>query len=412
LGWYLVLKDELLRREANLPETSADPLRAARQCVALAGGDDDVQQLVLDFLAMLLRRGQFRQQVAEVGLQLAPMLVDVARIDRLGGLMYAAGDLREAASLVVRAALCAPENSELGERAASMAFRTGDDEAVAAVVAAARGADAATPNMIAQLAASHDRAGDIARRQELVDELLGHGELPVPVARLVVSFLLEEDQASLARTVVETALVTSPDHSMLHYELGRACLLLDDTARASVALRRAIELGLPPKLQSQAERLMRLSLVPGLWIGTQLVEKAISADDLGAALGAVRALVRRVGPVAEAWLMFGIVQHKLGKMRRAERLLRRAVRFHQDCAEAHNRLGVLLLQAGRVKDGSQHLMKAHALLPDDTSTLLHLAQARALDGEVDAAEKHIDQAEKLGADPRLVQAVRREIRAA
>ena len=110
--------------------------------------------------------------------------------------------------------------------------------------------------------------------------------------------------------------------------------------------------------------------------------------------------------------MFGIVQHKLGRLRRAERLLRRAVRYHDDCAEAHNRLGIVLLQVGRVKDGSVHLQKAHSLAPDDTSTLLHLAQAKALDGFCAAAEQHIDQAEKLGADPQLVQAVRREIRAA
>ncbi|MFT4844300.1 MAG: Flp pilus assembly protein TadD, partial [Candidatus Azotimanducaceae bacterium] len=120
----------------------------------------------------------------------------------------------------------------------------------------------------------------------------------------------------------------------------------------------------------------------------------------------------RVGPVAEAWLMFGIVQHKLGKMNRAERLLRRAVRYHDDCAEAHNRLGIVLLQRGRVQDGSVHLKKAHELSPKDTSTLLHLAQATALDGCPDVAEKHIAEAEKLGADPQLVQAVRREIGAA
>jgi tetratricopeptide (TPR) repeat protein len=199
---------------------------------------------------------------------------------------------------------------------------------------------------------------------------------------------------------------------MLHYELGRACLLLDDTARASVALQRAIDLGLPEHLEGQGKRLLRLALVPGLWIGTHLVEKAILANDLGAALGAVRALVRRVGPVAEAWLMFGIVQQKLGKLRRAERVLRRAVRYHDGCAEAHNRLGIVLLQRANVKEGVTHLARANVLSPNDTSTLLHLAQATALNGRLDMAEQHIQLAEKLGADPKLVQAVRNEIRVA
>ena len=412
LGWFLVLKDELLRREANLPETTDDPLRAARQCVETAGTDVDVQQLVLDFLALLLRRGQFREDVAGVARQLAPLLCDPAKIDRLGGLMYAAGDERAAANLVVRAALRSGADSDLVERAASMAFRVGDDEGVAAVVAAARAADSVTPNMIAQLAASYDRVGDLNRRHELVEELLGLEDLAVPVARLVVSFLLEEDQPAIARTVVEAALKKAPDQAMLHYELGRACLLLDDAPRAGLALRRAIELGMPEHLQGQANRLLRLSIVPGLWNGTHLVEKAITSGDLGAALGAVRALVRRVGPVAEAWLMFGIVQHKLGKLRRAERLLRRAVSYHEECAEAHNRLGIVLLQCGRVQEGGVHLRKAHELSPKDTSTLLHLAQATALDGCPEVAEQHVSEAEKLGADPQLVQAVRREIRAA
>jgi Flp pilus assembly protein TadD len=412
LGWYLVLKDEFLRREANLPETTGDPLRAARQCVEYGGADADSQQLVLDFLALLLRRGQFREGVVEVAERLAPLLCESAKIDRLGGLMYAAGEERAAANLVVRAALRAATNGDLVERAASMAFKVGDDEGVAAVVAAARAANSVTANMVAQLAASYDRAGDLSRRQELVDELLGHNDLAVPVARLVVSFLLEEDQPAIARTVVESAIEKAPDQAILHYELGRACLLLDDTERAGVALRRALELGLSEHLHVQANRLLRLSLVPGLWHGTHLVEKAISAGDLGAALGAVRALVRRVGPVAEAWLMFGIVQHKLGNVKRAERLLRRAVRCHEGCAEAHNRLGIVLLQSGDVQGGSVHLKKAHELSPKDTSTLLHLAQATALDGCPEVAEKHIDKAEKLGADPQLVQAVRLEIRAA
>ena len=73
-----------------------------------------------------------------------------------------------------------------------MAFRVGDDEAVGAVVAGARALQSVTPNMVAQLAASYDRLNDVVRRRELVDELLGEDDLPVPVARLVVSFLLED----------------------------------------------------------------------------------------------------------------------------------------------------------------------------------------------------------------------------
>lgn len=412
LGWFLVLKDEMLRREANLPSHAEDPLLAARRCAEAAGAHVEAQQLVLDYLALLLRRGQCRDEVAKAAAELQPHLTEAAKLDRLAGLMFAAGDEDRAVAVVVRAALLAPEQSELVERAAAMSFRAGDDDSVQAVVLAARRVDAATLSMIAQLAASYDRSGNLEGRKALVDELIGHEDLPLPVARLVVSFLLEEDQPALARTILETAIAKAPDQAMLHYELGRACLLLDDITAASVALQRSVDLGLSESVEGPAKRLLRLALVPGLWQGTQLVEKAISAKDYGAALGAVRVLLRRVGKVAEAWLMFGIVLQKLGKLRRAERALRLAVRCHDDCAEAHNRLGVVMLQLGRVEAGGVHLEKAHTLSPQDTSTLLHLAQASALSGRMELAEQQVQKAEQLGADPQLVQAVRREIRAA
>ncbi|HEB54510.1 MAG TPA: tetratricopeptide repeat protein, partial [bacterium] len=409
LGWFLVLKDELLRREARLPEASSDPLRAARRCVELAGGVPEVQDLVADFLALLVRRGQLRDQVPALATMMADVVEHAAVLDRLAGITYAAGDEHGAVAMVVRAALLRPSDTSLTERAAAMAFRAHDDDAVRRVVAAARASGHVTAKLIAQLAASHDRRGDVAARTRLVEELLGEDELPVPVARLVVSFLLEEEQPALARTVVERALARAPDQSMLHYELGRACLMLDDTARAAVAIQRALELGLSAGVVEQARRLLRFASIPGLWHGTNLVEKAISAGDLGAALGAARALVRRVGPVAEAWLMFGIVQHKLGRLRRAARLLRRAVRYRADCPEARNRLGIVLLQLGAAGEGHEQLRRAHELAPEDTSTLLHLAQAEALTGRTDLAVQHVDAAERLGAAKDVVQAVRREI---
>ncbi|MFK7740765.1 MAG: tetratricopeptide repeat protein [Planctomycetota bacterium] len=412
LGWYLVLRDEMLRREANLPDVTPDPLRCANECIALASDDDDVQDVVLDYLALLLRRKIEPARVAAAALQLAPALRDPRRLDRLAGLTFAAGEREPAVKLLVDAAILAPTDAELVERAAALAFQLGDNGAVKRAVEAARGAGSVTPKMMAQLAASCDRSGDLERRQELIQELLGCDELPVPVARLVVSFLLEEEQPALARTVLERALALAPDQAMLHFELGRACLMLDDVARAGIAMQRAIELGLQPALHTQAVRMRRLAASPGLWHGSQLVEKALAAGDLGAARDAIRALVRRAASVAESWLMYGVVEHKRGKHRRAERLLRRALDLDADCAEAANRLGVVLLQAGRTAEGTRHLQRANELSPDDTSTLLHLAQATAIEGSQDKANQLVDRAAQLGADPQLVEAVRREVASA
>ena len=209
--------------------------------------------------------------------------------------------------------------------------------------------------------------------------------------------------------MLEAAIAHAPEDAGLHFELARSCLLLGETARAAGALQRALELGLSGETEAHAQRLLRQASVPGLWQGLQLIEKAIAAAQLPAALDAARALVRRVGPVAEAWLLFGVVEQRLGRLRRAERLLRRAVRYDAEAPEAHSRLGVVLLQAGRATEAEAHLARAHALAPDDAATLLHLAQAVASCGRWHEAERHANRAAQLGAAPELVEAVRREI---
>ncbi len=410
LGWFLVLKDELLRREANLPDTAADPLRAARRCVELAAHDGNVQELVGDFVAHMLRRQERRAECAQI---LAPLVLavgdHVARLERLDALLLAAGDPANAATVACRAARLAPERSELVERAAAQAFKLGRYDDVREVVELARQRGLASPAALAQLAAVCDRTDDHAARAALVRELVGMDDLPVAVARLVVSFLLEEEQPALARSIVERALQKEPDHAMLHFEFGRACLLLDDGPRATVALQRALQLGLATPVAGQARRFLRLSSVPGLWIGMQSVENAIAVGRLDHALVASRALVRTVGRVSEAWFLLGVVQHKLGKLRRAERLLRAAVRFDEQSPDAHNRLGILLVSSGRVAEGHSHLLRATSLAPTEPSPLLHLAQACALLGRMEEAEAHVVAAERCGADPLMANAVRREI---
>jgi tetratricopeptide (TPR) repeat protein len=410
LGWFLVLKDELLRREAALPLVAADPLRAARRCLELQPDDREVVDLVCDYSANLLRAGLQRAEVARLLATLPSVLADdVARLERLDALLLAAGDEQTAATVACRAAMLLPERSELVERAAAQAFRLGRYDDVRAVVEHARRRQVASAAAIAQLAAVCDRTGAQAERAALVQQLVGLDDLPIPVARLVVSFLLEESQPGAARAIVERALQKEPDHAMLHFELGRACLLLDDERHAAAALQRALQIGLQPVLAGQARRFLRLSSVPGLWASTQAVERSIAGGDLDAALAAARELVRRSGRVAEAWFLLGVVLHKLGRMRGAERMLRRAVRHDAESPDAHNRLGILLVSSGRLEEGHRHLERAHELAPGDPSPLLHLAQACALLGRMEAAESYVAAAEKVGAEPQLVQAVRREI---
>ncbi|MBL8729538.1 MAG: hypothetical protein JNM25_13980 [Planctomycetes bacterium] len=410
LGWFLVLKDALLRREANLHDPSPDPLRPARRCVELAPHDADVLDLVLAFAAHLLRRGELRDEVAGLLATLADAVrAPASMLERLSALALAAGAEQVAATAALRAAELQPERCELVERAAALLFRLERYDELRHIVGLARSGGVASSAALAQLAAVCDRTGDVDRRRQLMDELLQRAELPVPVARLVVSFLLEDDRAELARTVAGRALVVEPRHAMLQFEYARACLLLDAPEAAARALQVALEVGLSPEIAQQARRLLRLASVPGLWAGTQLVEKLLAAGDFDAALTAARALVRRTGTAAEAWFLLGLVRHRLGQERRAERVLRRALRLDELCADAHNRLGILLLTRGAIEPGHAHLRRAHALAPHDASTLLHLAQACALLGQTADAQRHVDTAERLGAEASLVSAVRRAI---
>lgn len=409
LGWFLVLKDELLRAEAGMPLGPGDPLRAARRCVELVGARPEVQEVVCDHLAHLLRTSEHKAAIGAVLAALVPHTVDVARLERLDALAFAAGDADTATTAACAAALRDPTRAELVERAAALAFRRGSHADVRAVVEAARTAGSASPAALAQLAASCDRHGELAERDALVDLLAPRDDLPVPVVRLVVSFLLERGLAARSRELLRQALPQAPNQAALHFELGRAELLLDAGPAAAAAFATARSLGLSPLLDAQARRFERLAAVPGLWPAAQLIEKALAVNDLAAALAAARALVRRVGPVAEAWYLFGLIQHKLGRLRRAERLLRRAIACDPDSADACNRLGILLVGSGRLDEGHTLLLRAHALAPHDPSPMLHLAQVCAMLGRGDEAERLVERAEQCGADPQLAQAVRAEI---
>lgn len=408
LGWFLVLKDALLRREANLVDPAPDPLRPARRCLELAAGEPEVRDLVLDHVAHLLRRGERRAEVAALLNAFAPAIDGpVATMERLAALALAAGAETAATEASLRAARLAPERPELTERAAAQLFRVERFGDLRELVGRARLRGVASPLAIAQLAAACDRAGDHGMRRELVEELVARADLPVPVVRLVVSFLLEEERAALARRLLDGALAIEPQNAMLHFELGRASLLSDDGSTAAAALQRALELGLQPRIAAQARRYVRLAIVPGLWAGTQAVESAIAADDMPRAMAAIHAMARRTGPLAEVWYLLGVVRQRIGQMRRSERAFRRALHVDERCADAHNRLGILLVSRGQLDDGHRHLERAHELAPTDSGPLLHLAQACALLGRHAEAERHIVAAERAGADPSLVAAVRR-----
>lgn len=409
LGWFLVLKDQVLAREAKLEPDGGDPLRAVRRGLELAPEDTDMQAAIVDYAAQLVPDAT-PAGLGELLAQLtASATLTETLLERLAALLLAVGDEDAAATAAMRAALLAPERSELVERAAALLFRRHRLVDVRAVVELARARGVASPAALAQLAVVCDGEGDRATRSALLAELLALPDLPIPVARLVVSFLLEEDRPAEARSIAERALVQAPAHAMLHFELGRACLQLHDDVAARAAFLAALERGLPGQLVPQARRFAAMARVPGVWGAVQRTEAQLGAGDPRGALREIRGAITRLGHQAELWYLVGVIRHRLEQGRRARHAYQRALRLDAEMADAHNRLGILLVGMGRLGEGHAHLERAHELAPGEASPLLHLAQACALLGRARDAERHIAAAAAAGAAPELVAAVRREI---
>ena len=366
LGWWLILKDALLRREAGLVDEQSDPLRSVRRCAELAHDDPEVVEVILDYCAHLLRANEWRDDVAEIlrAVVDAPEL-PVTQFERLGAMLLSAGDEQTAGTATLRAARGAIDRTELIERCVGLLFRLERFVEAADLVEQARQRGVASVTAIAQYAACCDRLGDRQTRSELCDELLLESSLPSAVARLLVSFLLEDERPEPARQVAARTLQEDPSQSVMHFELGRACLALDDCRQAVAALKEAIDRGLPNEHEIRARRLLRLASRPGLWRQSQNVEIALAANDLDAAFAAVVPLARGARSVAEAWFLVGLVRHKRGQTQRAERALRRALRLDDTLPDAHNRLGILLVSLNRVDEGLSCLERAHELAPTE-----------------------------------------------
>lgn len=410
LGWFLILRDVLLRREAGLVDDGQDPLLSARKGLELAPSDPDVATVTMDLAGHMLRANERREEVASV----LRVLVDatelpVAHFERLGALLLTAGDQAMAATATMRAARSALDRVDLVERCVGLLFRLERYREAGDLVELARQRGVASLTSLAQYAACCDRVGDEARRAVLCNELLAEHDLPAAVARLLVSFLLEDERPESAREVAERALAADAAQPALQFDLGRARLSLGDCAQAVVALQESLRLGLPAEVEMRAYRLLRLASRPGLWVGSQDVEAALERGDHDAALSAVVKLARCAPDVAEVWFMAGLVRHRRGEQHRAERSLRRALRLDDELYDAHNRLGILLVTKGQLEEGLTHLQRAHGLAPGESSPMLHLAQALALLGRVDEAQRFVELAAEAGADAALVEAVRREV---
>ena len=411
LSWWLVAKDELLALEAGMAAPAdTDVLRAARECAAVADVTP-VHDVAFETAVALLRAGKRREQVVELLRQIGLQTQSVAAMRRASALLQAAGDERSAAEALTRAVQQERAPADI-ENSASLWFRTGELQRAREVLHEAHAAGQLGSSGLAQLAAVADRMGDAALRDRITDELAASPELSAPAARLVGSFLIERDRTQEAHAVLERAAHAYPQDAGLWLDLGRACLMLDRQEDARNALQAAATNAGAGESRRDIERLLRLSKVPGLFAGMRNVDTLLAKGDARWALRQAREIVRRSEHAAEAWLFLGVVRQKLRQERRAESALRQAIALDEGLAEAHNRLGILLVGRGEVEQGHEHLQRAVQLAPTDPSPQLHLAQACVLLGRRADAETHLRNAQQLGARPEMLDAVRRAFFAA
>lgn len=409
LSWFLVAKDALLALEAGLPrDDSFDPVRAAQRCAELEPDDPDVQAVVLEIAAHLVRGRPGSADALELVAQLAERGPDAPRfLEQAAELLVAGGAEQRGTAIAVRSAQRWPDQATLAHQAAALLFRQGRLLDACEVLRSAVAAGNRAVSVLAQLAGIEDLLGHHAERDQLCAQILEQGDPPPTVARLLLAFLLEQGRAAEALALADRALLAAAEDPALWLERGRALLLLDQPAAAVPALQRALSLDCPSALRTDVERLLRVARIPGLLPALQRVERAVKSGHLADAVRMLRSLVAQHDDSAESWLLLGVVRQKLRQLRRAEKALRRALSLQPDLGEAHNRLGILLVARGRVAKGYGHLLQALALAPGDPSVRVHLAQACALMGRKPEGEQHLAEAARLGASAATVAAVRK-----
>jgi len=405
LAWFLVAKDDLLSLEANLVTLDlGDRVAAIRQAMRLAPADPHVRELFLELAGGLVRHGGATDLVADLVEEAVSLLDADAELLHTAGSIFELLDRRShAIAAWCRAA--AAGHTVAGTRAIALAVQCGDHLKARALCRSMLERER-TPTLVGQLAAIEDRVGNIAERDALCRELAGRDDLPPTVLRLVISFLAADGRTDEALAMVREGCERHPDDLPLTLEHGRTLLL----AGQGDAARRVLEAcadRASGEQEREARRLIRFAEVPEMVPEMLAVEASLERGDLTGAGRLARRLARVYREQAEVWLLRGMVDQRRGRSNKAERWFRRAIERDPALADAHNRLGILLVERGKAAQGYRHLCDAVRLTPRDSGPRVHIAQACTLLGRDDEGRAHLEEAERLGASPGVIAEIRR-----
>ncbi|MBK8980209.1 MAG: tetratricopeptide repeat protein [Planctomycetes bacterium] len=411
LAHYLLGLDAQLALDARLlvadPEAAVEHARAALELAPAAARH--TAALLIDAARTVLRQGLAGPRTADALLALRAS-GDAAAVRAGGRLLLASGDDRRAAELLARLVEVDPVDADAVVELSAAWFRLGRGAEALRVLRAAVAAGCRDLRVRAQLAACEEAAGELARRDALMPELVAEtgAGAPPSVARIVASWQIDRGRFEAALTLVERALERHPSQVGLWLERGRALLGLLRADDACASLAHCLALGPSVEARDEARRLLRLGRRAGFLPELTRTEALLAAGDLRGAERSARRLVRGHADVAEGWLILGVAALRRGRARRAIRALREALRLEPGLADAHNRLGVLLASRRRLQEGYVHLRRAVELAPGEASAWLHLAQVAQRLGHVVDARAALRRAEELGGEreARLAAAIR------
>ncbi len=399
LGWYLIAKDEQLGLDADMPcPDPARTLRAAREALLLEPDAPEFGAVLIDTCRTMLTRGIDGEVVGDALLEAmrsvdgvplsvcadAALIVEVTR-----GIEYAA-------PIYVHVARRDPAHPQAPLKAGFGLYQQGRTAEGLEILRAAYDAGNRDPALRAQLAAAEEECGDVEQRDRLLEGLADEEELPVPVARLVASFLVDKERAAQAIALIDRVRDKGVEHAGLWLERGRAQVSSNDLAGARLSLERCLAIEPPAEVRVEAKRLLRLTEDEELLPSIEELEDALREDNSKLAVVLARQMIRRRPELAEAWLLLGVVRQRNRQYRRATRAYLHAVQLQPDLGDAHNRLGVLLASRGRDIDGYNHLRQAVELMPHDSSPWLHLAQVCLRLGWKQEGAEAFERAQRIG----------------
>jgi len=177
------------------------------------------------------------------------------------------------------------------------------------------------------------------------------------------------------------AAALQPDQALLQYDLGLALLQEGHFEEAGIALRKALECGLPQEPRARArEHLSNL--------GKARFRAEIEADltcrrcaDLIAegrfreAVAGLQQVVQTLPDHTSAWYSLGLAYQGLQRLEEAAAALRRVLAVEPDQADAHSDLSLVLLQRGETEKAYQHALQAYRKRPGDPEILRNFGLA-------------------------------------